>query len=224
MTGGDNGGVLWLRRDLRLHDHPALLEAARLGPVTALFVLDDVALREAGPLRLAWLYRTLQALDADLRRHGGALTLRKGRPDDVVPAFAREVGASKVHVSADFTPYGAARDERVRARLAASAGGGVEMVSTGSPYAVTPGRLTTTDGRPYQVFTPFYRAWWPWLAFTVVVRPVIRLVVRGTGRADAERSAARRRGATGRRGGGAGSLVGVSRRITSRVRETARSP
>ena len=27
------------------------------GPVAALFVLDEVALRDAGPLRLAWLYR-----------------------------------------------------------------------------------------------------------------------------------------------------------------------
>ena len=33
--------ILWFRRDLRLHDHPALLEAAQDGPVTALFVLDD---------------------------------------------------------------------------------------------------------------------------------------------------------------------------------------
>jgi deoxyribodipyrimidine photo-lyase len=32
--------VLWLRRDLRLRDNPALHEAAQDGPVVALFVLD----------------------------------------------------------------------------------------------------------------------------------------------------------------------------------------
>jgi hypothetical protein len=32
--------VLWLRRDLRLGDHPALHAAAADGPVLALFVLD----------------------------------------------------------------------------------------------------------------------------------------------------------------------------------------
>jgi len=39
--------ILWFRRDLRLHDHPALDAAAKAGPVTALFVLDDVLLRAA---------------------------------------------------------------------------------------------------------------------------------------------------------------------------------
>lgn len=84
--------VLWFRRDLRLHDDSALVEAALDGPFAALFVLDEVALRDAGPLRLARLYRALQSLDSDLQRHGGALTLRTGKPDDVVPEFACEVG------------------------------------------------------------------------------------------------------------------------------------
>ena len=30
---------------------------------------------------------------------------------------------------------------------------------TGSPYAVTPGRVTKRDGSPFQVFSPFARAW-----------------------------------------------------------------
>ena len=30
---------------------------------------------------------------------------------------------------------------------------------TGSPYAVTPGRVTTGAGEPYRVFTPYHRAW-----------------------------------------------------------------
>jgi deoxyribodipyrimidine photo-lyase len=41
----------------------------------------------------------------------------------------------------------------------------VELVRTGSPYAVTPGRVRKRDGSPFRVFTPFYRAWsdhgWP---------------------------------------------------------------
>jgi deoxyribodipyrimidine photo-lyase len=32
-------------------------------------------------------------------------------------------------------------------------------VRTGSPYAVSPGRVRTGAGTPYQVFTPFSRAW-----------------------------------------------------------------
>jgi deoxyribodipyrimidine photo-lyase len=146
--------VLWFRRDLRLHDNPALLAAAADGPVTALFVLDEALLRPSGVSRVVFLYRSLRALDAELRSHGGRLLLRTGDPSEVVPAVAGEAGARAVHISADFAPYGAARDERVATAL-----GDVALVRTGSPYAIAPGRITKADGSPYQVYSAFYRAW-----------------------------------------------------------------
>lgn len=154
LTVADVTSLLWLRRDLRLHDHPALLAAAQGGPVAAVFVLDDALRAPSGLPRLAFLYRSLRALDADLRSVGGRLILRTGRPEQVVPALAAEVAADQVHISADFNPYGAARDERVRQAL-----GNVALVATGSPYAVAPGRVTKPDGSPYKVYSPFYRAW-----------------------------------------------------------------
>ncbi|WP_411284128.1 cryptochrome/photolyase family protein [Lapillicoccus sp.] len=150
----DRPSILWFRRDLRLGDHPALMAAAEQGPVTALFVLDDRLLRASGAPRTAYLLRTLRALDTDLRKHGGRLVLRRGRPEQVVPALAKEVTARAVHLSADYAPYGAARDRRVEAAL-----GDVPVIATGSPYAVAPGRVLKQDGDPYKVFTPFHRAW-----------------------------------------------------------------
>jgi len=149
-----SASVLWFRRDLRLGDHPALLAAAAEGPVTALFVLDDALRRPAGAARIAFMYRTMRALDAQLREHGGTLTVRRGKPENVVPAVARACGAASVHISADFGPYGAARDERVAAAL-----GGTPLVRTGSPYAVAPGRITKGDGTPFKVYTAFRKAW-----------------------------------------------------------------
>ena len=142
--------VLWLRRDLRLHDHPALHAAAHDGPVTALFVLDPALLRASGAPRLAMLYRSLRALDADM---GGALVVRRGNPVEVVAAVAREAKADAVHISADYGPYGARRDADVEQALDAA------LVRTGSPYAVAPGRVVKPDGSPYKVYTPFYRSW-----------------------------------------------------------------
>ncbi|MDQ2747986.1 MAG: DNA photolyase family protein [Actinomycetota bacterium] len=146
--------VLWLRRDLRLHDHPALHAAADDSPVIALFVLDRALLNPAGAPRIAFLYRTLRALDTDLREHGGRLLVRRGTPETVVPQVAREAGATSVHVSGDYGPYGSRRDAAV-----ADALGDVALVATGSPYAVAPGRVVKSDGSPFKVFTPFYRAW-----------------------------------------------------------------
>jgi deoxyribodipyrimidine photo-lyase len=144
--------LMWFRRDLRLRDHPALRAAAADGPVLALFVLDEVLWRGAGPARRAWLAATLRALDDAT---GGRLCVRIGDPASVVPALAGEVDASHVHVSRDFSPYGTRRDRAVVEALP----DGVQGVATGSPYAVDPGTVRNGSGKPYQVFTPFSRAW-----------------------------------------------------------------
>ena len=151
--------VHWFRRDLRLSDNPALLaavERARAegdGRVTPLFVLDPVLWDPAGDVRRAALVASLTSLSESL---GGRLLVRSGRPESVVAEVARSVGAREVHVASDFAPYGAARDGRVETALS---GAGAELVRTGSPYAVAPGRVCKGDGTPYRVYTPFYRAW-----------------------------------------------------------------
>ena len=156
--------VVWFRRDLRLTDHPALAaaadEARTLGrPLLALFVVEDGLLRTGGANRRAYLSRTLAALDDTV---DGRLVLRRGRPEMVVPEVAEEVASPTVHATGDCAPYGRRRDARVAEALAAS---GRALVRTGSPYAVSPGRVRTADGAPYRVFTPFRRAWgshgWP---------------------------------------------------------------
>ncbi|GIG40069.1 cryptochrome/photolyase family protein [Cellulomonas phragmiteti] len=152
--------ICWFRRDLRLADHPALLaavEAARAADddVVALYVLDPALWRSAGAPRLAYLAASLRALD---EATGGRLVVRHGPADQVVPAVAREVGATQVHVTAATEPYGRRRDDAVEAALA-DALPGVPLVRTGCPYAVAPGRLQTGQGGPYKVFTPFRTAW-----------------------------------------------------------------
>ena len=54
---------------------------------------------------------------------------------------------------------GGARQRRLRAVRAgrdAAVAEQVELVATGSPYAVAPGRVTKADGDPYRVFTPYF--------------------------------------------------------------------
>ncbi|MCV7192929.1 cryptochrome/photolyase family protein [Mycolicibacterium brumae] len=143
--------VMWFRRDLRLGDHPALCAAAQGARVTPLFVVDP-KLARPGP---RW-DRLLDSLAALREQTGGHLVVRTGRPAEVVAATAAETGADEVHITAETTPYGRNRDAAVRRRLAAA---GIALVETGSPYAITPGRLRTAAGAPYRVFTPFLRAW-----------------------------------------------------------------
>jgi deoxyribodipyrimidine photo-lyase len=144
--------LLWFRRDVRLHDLPALLDAARSdGEVLACYVLDPRLQASSGERRLQFLYDSLRELRDRL---DGRLLVTRGRPEQRIPAAAKAVGATSVHVSGDYSPFGHRRDEAVRAALA-----GVPLEATGSPYLVAPGRVTKDDGTPYQVFTPYFRRW-----------------------------------------------------------------
>jgi len=144
--------MLWFRRDLRLQDLPALADAAADGAeVFACYVLDPRLTASAGPRRLQFLYDSLRELRQAL---DGRLFVTRGNPRTRIPAIAKAVGASSVHISADVTPYGTRRDSAVTEAL-----GDIELTATGSPYLVTPGRITKPDGTVYQVFTPYYRRW-----------------------------------------------------------------
>jgi deoxyribodipyrimidine photo-lyase len=146
--------VLWFRRDLRLSDHPALLDAChRFDRVVPLFVWDPALVRPAGAARSAFLAGCVADLADSL---GGRLVVRRGRPVAAVTTVARSCRATEVLVSADFGPYGSRRDDQVAQALAAD---GRRLTRVGSPYAVDPGTLLTSAGRPFQVFTPFSRAW-----------------------------------------------------------------
>ena len=144
--------IMWFRRDLRLGDNPALCEAAKADDVLPVFVFDKKLLAASEP-RTARLKASLAALQADL---DGALVVRTGDPATTIAALAKEVDAEEVHISTEITPYGRARDRRAAESLA---GVGAELVETGSPYAVTPGRIVNGQGDHFKVFTPYSKAW-----------------------------------------------------------------
>ena len=150
--------IVWFRRDLRVHDHPALSDAvARARRVVPVFVLDERLLHGRWPSdNRAWfLEGSLRALDAQLRERGGRLLLRSGPPELVIPQLAAEVGAEAVLVTRDVGPYARARDRAVAAALVAD---GRKLLARRGLLLSEPGELATATGASYTVFTPFWRA------------------------------------------------------------------
>jgi len=151
--------LVWIRRDLRVHDHPPLATAAReYDRVVPVFVLDRRLIhgRWPSPARAGFLLESLAALRAALRERGGDLVVRDGAPERVLPVLARELGASAVLFASDVSPFGLERDRRVEAALREA---GVEPRRTGGNFVADVGRARTADGRPFSVFSPFRRAW-----------------------------------------------------------------
>jgi deoxyribodipyrimidine photo-lyase len=143
--------IIWFRRDLRIGDHPALLEAIKNSDeIVPLFILDKAQIAEAGAKLLAYMGQSLRALDESL---GNKLHIIEGDQVEVLKDLIARYNVKEVHISDEYERYGAARDARVEAA-------GIPLVRTGSPYAVKPGRVVKpSDATPYRVYTPFYRAW-----------------------------------------------------------------
>jgi deoxyribodipyrimidine photo-lyase len=148
--------VVWFRRDLRIHDNPALRAALdEHEEVIPVFVFDDRLLkgRHASGPRTQFLIECLHDLRDSL---GGALVVRTGSPAAEIPRLVRDHGADGLYYASDVSPYARARGRRVRHALSDD----VEM--HGLPGLAVVDDLTeirTGAGKPYTVFTPFYRNW-----------------------------------------------------------------
>jgi len=83
--------LLWLRRDLRIHDHPALHAAlGSAASVLPVFVLDPAVYegRWASGDRTHALLECLDELRGEFERRGGTLAVRRGDPAEVLAGLA----------------------------------------------------------------------------------------------------------------------------------------
>lgn len=150
--------ILWLRRDLRVADHPILTAAVHEGgPVIPVFIWapEEESPWPPGSAGQWWLHHSLKALDSELRRRGSRLLLRRGGTLAVLRALCRETGAKRVVCGRVLEPAAITRDARVRRGLAAD---GVILDRLPSNLLFEPEAVLTRQNRPFQVFGPFWRA------------------------------------------------------------------
>lgn len=153
-----SGSIVWFRRDLRLADNPALLAAAQRGqPVVCLFVWapEEEGDWAPGAASRWWLHQSLIQLDASLRQHGSQLTLRRGPTIEAIQDVLRTAGCDSVFWNRVYEPDAIQRDAMVKRKLREA---GIQAESFNGSLLVEPWEVLTGQGRPYQVFTPFWKA------------------------------------------------------------------
>jgi len=149
--------LVWLRDDLRIGDNPALHAAVHQDrPVVVFYLLDEETegIREHGGAARWWLHHSLAALAADLKKRGASLVLRRGAAEREVPRLVDDTGAEALYWN---RRYGAARE--VDAALKTSLRErGLDVQSFQGSLMFEPWTVQTADGRPFRVFSPFWRA------------------------------------------------------------------
>ena len=156
-------GLVWLRRDLRVQDNPALAAAlAQCRQVHCVFVFDSTIL---DPLprqdrRVEFIRESLVEVDAALRQAAGSaeagLIVLHGAASHEVPALARALQVQAVFAAKDYEPQALQRDAAVRDALQAH---GMALVQMKDHVIFEEREVLTQMGKPYGVFTPYLRAW-----------------------------------------------------------------
>jgi deoxyribodipyrimidine photo-lyase len=149
--------LVWFRgKDLRLTDHAPLASGLGADQVLPIFVLDPsfIAPERARlhPHGIQFLLESIAELARNIEERGSRLLLVAGESHEVMPELVRRWGVQRVVAQAWTWPLGRERDRRVRDALSAA------FDTFEGETLMAPGSLRTSSGTPYNVFSPFARA------------------------------------------------------------------
>ena len=144
--------IVWLRRDLRMADNPALYEAAKLGPVIAVFVLDDECAKTHayGGASRWWLHHSLESLQSSFAKRHAKIVLRRGDAVEELTKIAKETGATTIHANRHYEPWWRRAQGKLEEKFS--------LRLYDANYLLPIGSVTTGSGGQYKIYTPFSRA------------------------------------------------------------------
>jgi deoxyribodipyrimidine photo-lyase len=159
--------LLWFRQDLRLYDNSALEAAIEVGaPILPVFIWapDEAGSWAPGAASRWWLHHALESLNENLRSKGesffGAspsirpLILRQGESLAVLQELICETGTTRVFWNRRYDAPLCELDADIKRQLRDQ---GIEVASFNSALLNEPHSVATGAGRPYKVYTPYWK-------------------------------------------------------------------
>ena len=149
--------LLWLRRDLRLADNPALQTLLDAGytPVPVYIHDEPGGDWPLGEASAWWLHHSLTALQRSLRERGSDLLIFRGDPKTLLPALLKQADSNRVAWNRCYEPAALKRDQRIEQALKKQH---CEVSVHNAALLREPWQHLKRDETPYRVFTPFWKA------------------------------------------------------------------
>ena len=146
------------RRDLRLEDNTALLYALKNSKEVILsFIFTPEQIKNnsfRSDHSLQFMLESLEDLEKDIALKQGRLYYFFGTPEDVVKNCIQNLHLDGVVVNRDYTPYSIERDRKI---LEVCEKLQVKFCAFDDAVLHPLHQTLKSDGKPYTVFTPFYR-------------------------------------------------------------------
>ena len=152
--------IFWFRRDLRLDDNTALMEALKDDlPVLPIFVFDDEILNKLpeDDARLSFIHEKLQQIRNELiQNHNSSVAFFHGKPIDVFNNLIKSYDVKKVFANDDYEPYALKRDLEINKILQNNT---IEFNTYKDQVIFEKSEIVKSDGTPYVVYTPYKNKW-----------------------------------------------------------------
>jgi deoxyribodipyrimidine photo-lyase len=103
--------LIWYRNDLRIHDHAPLHQAIQQGAtVIPVYCFDprqfdqtQFGFAKTGAFRAQFLLESIADLRSQLQAIGSDLIIRRGRPEEIIPALVEQFNITAVHYHQEVT-------------------------------------------------------------------------------------------------------------------------
>ena len=152
--------LVWLRRDLRLHDNAALYQALKSGrPVLPIFIFDRTildALDDRLDRRVEFLVQEVNRLRDELAKLGSAIVVRYGHPMDVWKKLIEDYTIGEVFTNHDYEVYAKERDKAIGDLLKDH---NIGFRTFKDQTIFERDEVLTGKKTPYTVFTPYSKKW-----------------------------------------------------------------
>lgn len=146
------------RRDLRLQDNTALLQALKLSEsVIPCFIFDKRQIEDndyKSDNCIQFMVRSLQELDSELNKKNSKLYFFYGIAEEVVANLLTQHNIKAIFVNRDYTPFSQVRDEKIAAICRDS---NVDFHAYADALLYEPEEIFKPDQRPYTVFSHFLK-------------------------------------------------------------------
>ncbi len=152
--------VFWFRRDLRLFDNHALLNALKSEtPVLPIYIFEKNLIDlnyDPKNRSVSYLYQQLKDLEKELNQYGTSLWIIQDTPLDAFKTICSTFDVVAVYANEDYEPNGIRRDIEISGYL-----NSLKILWNVSKDRVIfhKNEVIKNDGTPYSVFTPYSKIW-----------------------------------------------------------------
>lgn len=147
------------RRDLRLDDNTALIEALKNSQkVMCIFIFDPIQVGEKNSYRsidcIRFMIESLIDLEKQLEKHDSILHIFYGDTKNILKELIASEKIEAIFLNHDYTPFSIQRDKKIENLCVNNK---IDFKSYSDVLLNEPEATLKSDGKPYTIFTPYYK-------------------------------------------------------------------